>query len=412
VNNLSANIAAFCALLRAEHGFGVGHAEARDALRALETVGVGDEGRVRTALRLVCCGTRDETLVFDRAFDRFFRPAAAGVAQPEDRARHTRPSPAAPPRAERAAQRPAAAAPERPVRRAPSDDEGDAARTSARVGSAAETSPPDAAAAWRQLRARYSPAAAAATPPQLDGGEVEGLLGAADRLIAGVRLGRSRRWERTRRGGRFDLRRTIRASLQTGGEPLELRFLGHPLRNPRFVVLIDGSRSMAERTGPIVHLARALCERSNRVNVFVFSTELRDVTREIRAPNARTTGLGEIGDAWGGGTRIGANFARFAADYGTRLLSPDTVVIIFSDGLDGGDVSAVEHAMRTIDRRCAAVVWLNPHAGDAGYRPTARAMRAALPFVTLFTAANDARGFAALAERLAVHPRIAGRRRR
>lgn len=93
------------------------------------------------------------------------------------------------------------------------------------------------------------------------------------------------------------------------------------------------------------------------------------------------------------------------------MLTFDTVVIIFSDGLDSGDVPRLERAMRNIDRRCAAVVWLNPHAAEPGYRPTARGMRAALPFVTLLAAANAARGFNLFAQRLAQSTRIQGRPR-
>jgi uncharacterized protein with von Willebrand factor type A (vWA) domain len=131
----------------------------------------------------------------------------------------------------------------------------------------------------------------------------------------------------------------------------------------------------------------------------------------MRAAGIAGHTFAELGEAWGGGTKIGAVLGTFVHEYGTRLLTPDTLVIVFSDGLAGGDVLRLERAMRTIDRRCAAIVWLNPHADTPGYRPSARGMRAALPFVTLFTAANDAHGFTRLARRLAREPRIAGRRR-
>jgi uncharacterized protein with von Willebrand factor type A (vWA) domain len=400
MNDLSTNLTAFCATLRAEHRFAVGQPETRDALRALEIVGVADETRVRSALRLVFCATHAQTLVFDRAFDAFFRRSAQGTAQPALAARRTRPGHERPP-----------AGVERPLpQRTSGDDEREAGGgTRAEQKAAADES--DAATAWQTLRARYSPAAAAGEAPEPSSADFRRMLAAAGNLVTSVRLGRSRRWKHIERGGRFDVRRTIRASLQTGGDPVALRFLGHPLRNPRFVVLVDGSRSMRERTGPIVHFARALCARSLRAQVFFFSTGLRDVTRSLRAAGIGSTGPSELGEAWGGGTKIGAALETFVREHGTRLLGPDTLVIVYSDGLDSGELPRLEGALRTIDRRCAAIVWLNPHADEPGYRPSARGMRAALPFVTVLAAANDARGFVRLAGRLAREPRIVGRRR-
>jgi uncharacterized protein with von Willebrand factor type A (vWA) domain len=92
------------------------------------------------------------------------------------------------------------------------------------------------------------------------------------------------------------------------------------------------------------------------------------------------------------------------------LLTPATLVFIYSDGLDVGDVPQLSGAMRELDFRSAGVVWLNPHAATPGYEPSARGMRAALPFVSLLCAANDVRGFERLAARVAQTPRLRGKR--
>jgi uncharacterized protein with von Willebrand factor type A (vWA) domain len=400
-NELSTSVAAFCALLRTEHGFDVGHREAHDALRAIAAVGIQDADRVRAAVRLVCCGTHAQTLAFDRLFDAFFRVSRRGLPQSAHAPRHTRPGrekPEPAPRARRSAT-------SRPI--ADDRDEGiggSAGRRRSGDDSAAEPTE------WQLLRARYSPTAGRGAPLEIDAAGLDALRGAADRLVRTVELGRSRRWKASLRGSRFDLRHTMRASLRTGGDPVELRYLGHPLRNPRFVVLIDGSRSMAEHTAGAVTFTAALCDRATRANAFFFSTGLREVTHDLRT-FVRTGGMpGDLGEAWGGGTKIGANLARFVDEYGLRLLSRDTLVMVFSDGLDVGELPQLERAMREIDRRTAGIVWLNPHAAEAGFAPTARGMRAALPFITVLTAANDAAGFDALARRIARTPRIRGRK--
>ncbi len=157
---------------------------------------------------------------------------------------------------------------------------------------------------------------------------------------------------RGRAGERFDLRRTLRASLRTGGDALEPRALGHPLRNPRFVVLLDGSRSMSEHAPKMLQFAYALAKRSRRADVFLFSTKLQDVTRNLRDADPRQSyRLDDLGEAWGGGTRIGASLTEFVRAYGARLTS-DTFAIVVSDGLDVGEIGR----LRARDARTRAAL--------------------------------------------------------
>jgi len=214
--------------------------------------------------------------------------------------------------------------------------------------------------------------------------------------VASVRLGRARRWRSQLVGPRLDLRRTLRTSLQTGGESMVIRKLGHPPRNPRFILLIDGSRSMAPFGTLMLRFGYALCRRWQRAHIFVFSTSLLDVTRDVRKwMRIREHRLTRLGEAWGGGTRIGESLLAFVRDNGA-LLTDDTVVLIYSDGMDVGEVSDLARAMRELDRRTAAVVWVNPLANTPGYEPSARGMRAAMPFISAFLGIRDAGDFAAL----------------
>lgn len=345
--------------------------KAHDALRAAELVGVAHRSKLRDALRLALCVSPDEAQRFDRLFDAFFS-GVAGVAQPD-----------LPPRK---ADRRASAADESPAT---------VGRRNARDRGA------DAAATWQTLRARYSPAAGESDSPEIGAGGMERMLANAARLIACVRLGRSRRWKPNRDGRRFDVRRTLRASVQTGGDPIALRRLGPPRRNPRFVVLLDGSRSMAEHAAPILQFAYALCRRTRRAHVFVFSTSVADITRELREPSRAGTRLTGLSTAWGGGTRIGPSLAAVVRTRGARLLTPETVVFVASDGLDVGDLGELERAMRALRRDSAGIVWLHPHAGRPGFRPAAGGMRTALPYIALLAPAADGRDFGRLANTVA-----------
>ena len=386
---LSANIVDFCASLRADLRFSVGHEQAREALRAAAIVGIADRERVRTALRLVLCSKPEELRLFDDAFDAFFTHQRRGVRQAGYAPRHSRPQPGV--RSAGSGRDATAQAPQQEAA-AQLEEGAKSSAAPARVR-AIDEQPADAATTWQTMRARFSSESGSADPPPIAAKSVEALLTAASGLVAGVRLGRLRRWKPQQRGARFDMRRTLRASLQTGGDPVALRRLGHPLRNPRFVILLDGSRSMASHGTLMLSFAYALSRRTPRVNVFIFSTELREVTRALRsATRVREHQLAGIGEAWGGGTRIGASLSAFVVRYASRLLTPETVTIIYSDGLDAGDVERLERAMREIRRRSAAVIWVNPLVGTPGYAPSARGMSVALPYVDSLVGAGEATG--------------------
>ena len=390
--DLTNGVADFTAELRAQYGFGSGHAATRDALRAADIIGVTDPARLRAAFRAVYCATPDEVAQFDRAFDAFFRDPH-GVVQPDLRSRNTRPDKrAAPPDAE--------AAQQSGSRPAQDDTEGETEDEHA-PRRLREADLNDAALAWQTLRARYSRGAGRTPSPRIDPRGIDEMLAAAARLVASLRIARSRRRRVQRGGDRIDLRRTLRASVETAGEPIVLHRSTRVRRAARFVVLIDGSRSMAEYAAPMLQFAYALCQRTRRANVFVFSTGLREITATLRDKKLPGRTLPDLGDAWGGGTRIGENLQTFVREHGPRLLSPETLVFIFSDGLDVGDLDRLDHALRELDRRSAGIVWLNPHAGSPTFAPSAGGMRVALPYLTALRPARDESDFADLPRALA-----------
>ena len=78
------------------------------------------------------------------------------------------------------------------------------------------------------------------------------------------------------------------------------------------------------------------------------------------------------------------------SDSVSKPIDSRTVVVILSDGLDRGDTDRLRDAMRRIRARARKVIWLNPLLHDPRYRPEARGMEAALPFVDHFGAAHAA----------------------
>ena len=360
MSTLPAALVAFTALLRDEYGFAVAQRETHDALRALDAVGLQRAARVRAALRAVYCSTPDEAHAFDAAFEAFFR-GRRGLPQPN----------VPPPR-------PPAAPRSGGPREGPSQTRERKARRR-----------DDATAGWEELQARYSRAAATSEPPAVALEAPGAMLAAASALVERTRIARSRRRAPHRRGSRVDLRRTLRAATATGGEPIELRRTAPSRRSARFVLVIDGSRSMGEANRPALQFAHALCRRTRRARAFAFSTGLREITGALRDADQGGNVLPELGEAWGGGTRIGDSLAAFVREH-PRAMRPETIVMIFSDGLDVGSLDALARAIRELARRTAGLVWVHPSAGRAEFSPQAGGLRTALPYVAALAPLRDA----------------------
>jgi uncharacterized protein with von Willebrand factor type A (vWA) domain len=98
----------------------------------------------------------------------------------------------------------------------------------------------------------------------------------AARLAARRRLGRE---------GRLDVRRTVRASLGTGGVPLTTHHRPRRPHKPELVVLCDVSGSVAGFAHFTLMLTAALREQFARVRAFAFVDTCDEVTR-LFAPGA------------------------------------------------------------------------------------------------------------------------------
>jgi uncharacterized protein len=384
--NIPSNLVAFGDVLRKEYEFKIGPQELEDAARVLEIVDLGDESAVRNGLRPILSKTRDDASVFDQAFSRFFLPSLTVLEI--EHGSTGRKLGEGPTQTERRFEQEGV-----PDIEADEDRERDAAPSAAPLTTAKPEVAPGLLA-----RARYSPleAEAADERPRLRPA-TPAWRNAARQLVRRLDWGLLRRWRPARRGPRFDLRRTLRTSLQTGGEAIKARWLRRPRRNPRFVLLIDGSRSMGPYAQPALQIAVAIASVTTRVDVFVFSTGLLRVTKDVRrAAAGELLNLDRLENAWAGGTAIGRCLRDFIRRFGGQMTSRDTVLIIVSDGLDVGEPDVLRQAMNNLHRKSAAVVWLNPLIATPGYEPAAQGMSIARPYITTFSAANDLVGFTRL----------------
>ncbi len=229
----------------------------------------------------------------------------------------------------------------------------------------------------------------------------------ADRLIrqlaVSLPIRRSRRRRRASKGSHFDLRRTLRSSLRTQGEPLQRAWLSRRDVARPLVLVLDVSGSMAPYARALMQFGYAAMSSGERVEVFCFGTRLTRVTRSLRTtdPDRALADVARRVHDWEGGTRIGESLKVLTDNYSQAAALKGAVVVLCSDGLERGDPLLLASQMSRLHRIAHELVWVNPLKGTTDYEPLARGMAAALPHVDRFLSAHNVKSLEELCDSLA-----------
>jgi uncharacterized protein with von Willebrand factor type A (vWA) domain len=176
----------------------------------------------------------------------------------------------------------------------------------------------------------------------------------ATRLTARRRLGKT---------GKLDFRRTVRASLATGGVPLVTHHKPHKPHKPELVVLCDVSGSVAGFAHFTLMLAYALREQFTKVRAFAFIDTCDEVTRFF-------TPGGDVADAlarmsseakliwFDGHSDYGHSIETFADDY-PDAVGPRTSLLILGDARNNYRATGAQ-TLKKLVARSRHAYWLNP----------------------------------------------------
>ena len=218
------------------------------------------------------------------------------------------------------------------------------------------------------------------------------------RLTLAVPAERTRRSRPAPKGARFDLRRTLRRSLRTQGEPFDRAWRARGSRKRPLVLILDVSGSMAPYARALMQFAYAAMAAGRRVETFCFGTRLTRVTRTLRTrdPDRAMREIGDLVHDWEGGTRIGESLKTLLDGWSQRAALRGAVVLLCSDGLERGDPELLRTQMARLRRLAHRVVWVNPLKGSPRYEPLARGMSAALPSVDVFLSGHNLESLEAL----------------
>lgn len=357
---LEQTIVEFCRFARSS-GIAAGVKESLEAVRAASAVGIENRQNLKFALRAVICSTKADWDIFDEIFDAFWSGSERRGNLPSSKRR-------------------------KDVREQESQQE-NAELASMAHGSAMAELEEGKAVMGATVHERLKKADFS----EVKQGDLAELEKISLRLLQQMSLRLSRRIRSLAVRGRVDLRRTIRRSIGRGGDPIDLSFRKRKLQPLKLVIALDVSGSMNPYSIFFVRFAYVLQKYFKRVDTFLFSTQLTEITSTLRARQLRDALEVLAGHAagWSGGTKIGESLHQMTQLQGRRLFSRDTVFMVLSDGWETGDPAVLAEELSAIKRRVRKMIWLNPLLGMTDYQPITRGMSAALPYIDVFAPAHN-----------------------
>ena len=379
---IAENIVHFARVLR-RAGMPIGPDRVLAAFAAIECVGLGRRDDVHAALSAVMLDSHEQQVLFDAAFDAFWRdpkllermmllllPKVSGRGE-----KHR------PPRANRLAD--ALAAPR-------------------------ASEPPNPANASAKEELQFDTSFTYSDRERLQRADFETMTAAefelaqqlAEQLPLPVQPVRRRRHEAAARG-RLDLRATM---LRMARQPHTLTpaFTRPRDELPTLVVLLDISGSMERYARLLLHYVHGLTRRYLKVHSFTFGTRLTNITRCLkqRDPDVALKLADEQVRDWKGGTRIASCLHEFNTLWARRLLGSNAAVLLMTDGLDRDEHGDLAHAAAQLRRNAHQIVWLNPLLRFDGFEAKAAGVRALLPNVDRFLPVHNLASLADLGRAL------------
>lgn len=218
----------------------------------------------------------------------------------------------------------------------------------------------------------------------------------ADRIAQQLRQRLTRRWHDDVRGRRLDLRRTLRASLATGGMPLQPAWRRPRQEPPQLFILVDVSRSIDTHAQLFLRVARAFVQAA-QARAFVFHTRLAEVTPLLQRDSAAVQEKVNAATAgFAGGTRIATAVADFRRVHARAQLGRRAQVWLMSDGFDADAPERLAEELAALARRGVRVSWFHP----APQPPASAAVQAARGHIHRFVPLASLRDLARAAPRL------------
>ena len=166
-----------------------------------------------------------------------------------------------------------------------------------------------------------------------------------------------------KQSGAVDVRRTMRASLETGGVPLRLSYKPKRPRRPEIYVLCDVSTSVTSASVFFLSVLHALHDSFRKLRSFVFIERISEVTevfeheRDFAVVAQKISSEGGVADI-SGYTDYGRVWLEFLTEISDEL-DPRSTVIVLGDARTNGREPHAE-VFAQVAERAGRLFWLNP----------------------------------------------------
>ncbi len=191
-------------------------------------------------------------------------------------------------------------------------------------------------------------------------------LAAVHRVVAQLRRRLATQGKQARghrRHAHVDVRRTMRASLQSGGVPVELKYRPRRPRRPEIYVLCDVSTSVTSASVFFLSVLHALHDSFRKMRSFVFIERISEITdvfereRDFKAISERIAtdaGVADISGYTDYG-RVWSELLELVHDD----LSPRATVIVLGDARTNGRDPRAD-LFAAVAAKAGRTFWLNP----------------------------------------------------
>lgn len=370
-------IAGFVAFLR-DHGLNIGVAEHQALIHAALAIPVARHRVIEAAWRSVACHSHREWHKWDDLFERYWHPTRLkGQVRMSGQMRPSRDL--------------------RQIVQALHDAMGSSRPGEASGGDSAFE---DGVALSDEGEGRRAQGGASRADPLDDRSlsqwlpqDLERLQRLADLIANRLRQQLTRRWHQHAMGSRLDIRRTMRASLRTGGVPVAPVWRRPRRERPKLFILVDVSRSMQTHAQLFLRIARAFVGAAG-ARVFVFHTRLAEVTPLLKRDSGTVQEkVNAVTAGFAGGTRIATSIADFHRVHARAQIDRGSRVWVLSDGFDADPPERLHDELERVRARGARITWFHPTVKP----PTSEAMQPChalierfIPLATLRDLANAA----------------------
>ncbi len=191
-------------------------------------------------------------------------------------------------------------------------------------------------------------------------------LAAVHRVVAQLRRRLATQGKQARghrKHAHVDVRRTMRASLQTGGVPVELKYRPRRPRRPEIYVLCDVSTSVTSASVFFLSVLHALHDSFRKMRSFVFIERISEITdvfaqeRDFKAVSERIATDAGVADI-SGYTDYGRVWMELLELVRDDLTPRSTVIVLGDARTNGRDPRADLFAQ--VASRAGRTFWLNP----------------------------------------------------